>query len=406
MKKLRVWPCKDIDFSWSDFVYAARMCFSYDRIRGEKHRYVDESDGTSLLCISVRAAFDVYLTARKWHQGDECIFVGVNVPDMYRIAESHGLCVQGTDIDPITTDVDLLQLKASINPKTRFLVVPHLYGHRRDLRSVVELARNHGLDVVEDCAQAFAGKCWWGTKDATLSLFSFGPMKTATALQGAVAIIRDKGLYEIMTNKLMSYPVQPTWRYFLRVCRFGATKIATHPLIYGSVIRVLQLLGIDHETVIHASTKSASGASFKRWLHARPCTALLRVIERKINNCETDLQSRVKKGSSLVDSVGERVTLVLRNQRPNAFWMVPVLVADVGRFKDEMRRAGFDAITARLVPVNRAEMTGAETLANAVMLPFSPRMSDSELRRIGFVATEYHSKVVKSEGTHSGERRG
>ena len=396
MKRLHVWPCKDIDFSWTDVGYAVRMCLTIFPERRQKSEVPIQANGDSLFCLSVRAAFDLYLNARSWQDGDECIFVGVNVPDMIRIAESHDLRVRGVDMDPITTMVELSQLEANINPRTRFIVVAHLFGHRLDLRQVIDLASRYGLDVIEDCAQAFAGRSWWGTRGVTLSLFSFGPMKTATALQGAVAVVRDAALFEMMASKLTTYPVQPTWRYFLRIVRFGSMKVATQPLIYGVLFRLMRMLRINHENVIHASTKSASGKLFQRWLRTQPCTALIRVIERQICSSDADLKLRISKGSSLHAAIGEGVSLVVRDQHPNVFWMVPVLVDDPESFKNVLRSSGFDAVSGRLATVNCEDTKGAKRLSSAVMLPFSPQMSDKDLQRIGIVATKYHAGSTNS----------
>ncbi len=383
-----MWPCKDIDVSWMDVLFALRVCVKRDHTPITEAGFRSESN-RSLFCISVRAAFDLYLRSRRWSRGDECVFVGLNVPDMFRIAESNGLRVIGSDIDPITTKLDISQLRASINENTRFIVVPHLFGHRLDLSPVIELAKSLELDVVEDCAQAFAGPDWSGSEGATLSLFSFGPMKTATALQGAVAFVRDSNLREAMDRELQSYPVQPTWRYAARVVRFATMTIATQRFVYGLFVRLLRSLSVNHETVIHAATKSATSASFERWLRTQPCTALKQVIRRQIANSEPSFQTRIEKGSVLFNAIGESVPLVLRGQQPNVFWMVPILTETPETLKDLLRDEGFDAISGRLVTIKGSTVDGANTVENGVMLPFSPRMSETELRRLGGIVTNF-----------------
>ena len=381
-----MWPCKDIDVSWMDVLFALRVCVKRDLTPITEAGFRSESI-RSLFCISVRAAFDLYLRSRRWSRGDECIFVGLNVPDMFRIAESYGLRVIGSDIDPITTKLDISQLRASINENSRFIVVPHLFGHRLDLRPVIELAKSLKLHVVEDCAQAFAGPDWSGSEGATLSLFSFGPLKTATALQGAVAIVRDSSLWEAMDRELQSDRVQPTWRYAARVVRFAMMRIATQRFVYGLFVRLIRSLGIDHETVIHAATKSATGASFERWLRTRPCTALKHVIRRRIVDSEPFFQSRIAKGLVLFDAIGESVPLVLRGQQPNVFWVVPIRTEAPETLKDLLRDEGFDAISGRLIAVKGCSVDGAKVLENGVMLPFSRRMSETELQRLGCAVT-------------------
>ena len=405
MMKLRLWPCKDIDFSWSDVRFALRDCVFTTKSQTTKEGLLDPTHD-SLVCMSVRATFDLYLASRGWGLGDECIFVGINVPDMYRIAESRGLSVVGGDLDPITTEVSLSDLREKISRNTRCIVIPHLFGYRYSLSGVIELANRHRIDVVEDCAQAFAGTNWSGSDGATLSLFSFGPMKTASALQGAIAIVRDPILFESMSRRLISYPIQTTWRYFARILRFSAMKIASHRMIYSVLIRTMRFLGVDHEIVIHASTKSATGASFEQRLEMRPCDALIRVIQRQISSSDEGIRRRVAKGERLTNSIGESVCLVLRNQRPNVYWMVPVLVCEQERFKNVLRREGFDVISGRLKAVDRGGAIGATILENALMLPFSPSMSGAELQRLGEFVTDYCDARSQDESITSTDLKG
>lgn len=388
MTKLRLWPCKDIDFSWSDVGFALRNCVIASKTQADRKGLLDPVH-QSLVCMSVRAAFDLYLASRGWGRGDECLFVGVNVPDMFRVAESRGICAVGADIDPLTTEVDLLQLRERISQNTRCIVIPHLFGYRYCIDGVIELANNHGIDVVEDCAQAFAGTDWSGSEGATLSLFSFGPMKTATALQGAVAIVRDSTLFEMMSRRLNSYPVQTTWRYLSRILRFSLMKTATHRLIYGLLVRLLRLFRVDHEAVIHALSKSGAGASFERWLRLKPSIALTRVIQRKIANSDDHIHRRTAKGAHLTDAIGNVVPLVARQQEHDTYWMIPVLVDDSDSLKDELRRIGFDAVSGRLRATDRVEALGSVSIENSVMLPFLPCMPDAELTRLGVSVTDY-----------------
>ncbi len=388
MTKFRLWPCKDIDFSWSDVVFALWNCLYESKSHTDRKGLLDPAHD-SVICMSVRSAFDLYLASRGLGRGDECLFVGVNVPDMFRIAETHGVRVVGVDIDPLTTEVDLSQLRERITQNTRCIVVPHLFGYRYCIDEVIELANTDDIDVIEDCAQAFAGTSWSGSERATLSLFSFGPMKTATALQGGIAIVRDSTLFESMSRVLGSYPAQPTWRYFIRILRFSAMKIATSPTIYGMVVQTMRLFRIDHEAVIHASTKSAKGSSFELWLRMRPCNALVRVIRHQAANSDDEIQQRILKGTYLTKSIGDSVPLVLRNGELNVFWMVPLLVCEQETFKNALRREGFDALSGRLRAVDNGETSGALALERAVMLPFSPCMSDAAIRRLSVLVVRY-----------------
>ena len=62
------------------------------------------------------------------------------------------------DIDPQTHNVDPNAMAAAITPRTRALLIVHLYGLPADMRPLLDLARRHDLAVIEDCAQAIGAR--------------------------------------------------------------------------------------------------------------------------------------------------------------------------------------------------------------------------------------------------------
>src|SRR3546814_1345768 len=119
----------------------------------------------------------------------------------------------------------LVLIERAIGPNTRAMVVAHLFGTRLDLDPVIELAHRKGLVVFEDCAQAFDGQAYKGHPEADVAMFSFGQLKTATALGGAILRVRDAGLRGKMGVIQDTYPVQPAGAYGKRVLKFMGLKI-------------------------------------------------------------------------------------------------------------------------------------------------------------------------------------
>src|SRR2546427_3287199 len=58
------------------------------------------------------------------------------------------------DIDPHTLNLDPSLLERHVTPRTKAILVVHLFGHPVDMDPVSEVAKKHGLLVVEDCAEA------------------------------------------------------------------------------------------------------------------------------------------------------------------------------------------------------------------------------------------------------------
>ena len=78
------------------------------------------------------------------------------------------------------------------------------------------VAKERGIFVIEDCAEAYCGSNYKGADDSDVSLFSFGPIKYATAFQGAVMRCKHEGLLQMMRKAHGQWPMQSRWTYLFR----------------------------------------------------------------------------------------------------------------------------------------------------------------------------------------------
>lgn len=62
------------------------------------------------------------------------------------------------DIDPVTFNLDSAAVEAAITPRTRAIIVVHLFGQMADMAPILALAERHGLAVIEDGAQAIGAR--------------------------------------------------------------------------------------------------------------------------------------------------------------------------------------------------------------------------------------------------------
>jgi dTDP-4-amino-4,6-dideoxygalactose transaminase len=97
------------------------------------------------------------------------------------------------DIQPTTYNIDPAQIERRVTPRTRAIVVVHLYGLAADMDPVMELARSKNLSVVEDSAQAI-GAGYKGRRTGSLgdvTCFSFYPTKNLGACGDAGMIVTN-----------------------------------------------------------------------------------------------------------------------------------------------------------------------------------------------------------------------
>lgn len=103
------------------------------------------------------------------------------------------------DIEPDTFNIDPAQVKKKITKKTKAILPVHLYGHPADMAIIMEIAKEHNLKVIEDCAQSFGAE-YKGKKTGSfgdMGCFSFFPSKNLGCYgDGGMIITNDDSLAE------------------------------------------------------------------------------------------------------------------------------------------------------------------------------------------------------------------
>ena len=116
---------------------------------GVKHAYA-ASSGT--------AAIHTAVAAINPEPGDEIVTtsitdMGALCPILYQ-----GAIPVFADVDPATCNVTAATIRQVLSPRTRAIIVTHLFGSPCDMPAIIDLARSRGIPVIEDCAQAFLAK--------------------------------------------------------------------------------------------------------------------------------------------------------------------------------------------------------------------------------------------------------
>lgn len=116
--------------------------------------------------------------------GDEVITAANTFVATVGAIEAAGARPILVDIDPATFNLDAAQVGAAVTPATAAILPVHLYGQPADMDPINEVARRHGLAVLEDAAQAHGAR-YNGARTGSLghaAAFSFYPAKNLGAL--------------------------------------------------------------------------------------------------------------------------------------------------------------------------------------------------------------------------------
>ena len=147
-------------------------------------------------CVSVNSGTDAIILALKAlgiGAGDEVITVSHTAVATVAAMELAGVTVVLVDVDPQTHCMNPNLIQTMISEKTKAILPVHLYGHPADMPAIMSIAREHGLFVIEDCAQAHGAKIngqMVGTfGDA--ACFSFYPTKNLGALGDGGAVLTN-----------------------------------------------------------------------------------------------------------------------------------------------------------------------------------------------------------------------
>jgi dTDP-4-amino-4,6-dideoxygalactose transaminase len=126
----------------------------------------------------------------------------VAVPANSFIASSEAVSRAGhkvlfVDCDPDNYTLSLTDLKAKLTPQTKAIMPVHLYGHACDMDAIMDIARESGLRVIEDCAQAHG--CEYKNRRVgsigDIAAFSFYPGKNLGAYgDGGAILTNDESL--------------------------------------------------------------------------------------------------------------------------------------------------------------------------------------------------------------------
>ena len=176
--------------------------------------YVDRKHGVAVSNGS--AALDIAIKALGIGPEDEVI-----MPTFTIISPAQSIIYAGAkpvlvDSDSITWNMDVTQIEAKITPRTKAIMVVHIYGLPADMNPVIDICKKYKLKLIEDAAEMH-GQTYYGKKCGSfgdISTFSFYPNKHITTGEGGMIVCNDEELAD-RCRKLRNLAFEPQGRRFV-----------------------------------------------------------------------------------------------------------------------------------------------------------------------------------------------
>jgi perosamine synthetase len=195
----------------------------------------------AVTCSNGTTALHLALLVLGVKAGDEVI-----VPTLTYVATANAVVYCGArpvfvDGEPVTWNMDPDQIESLITTRTKGIIVVHLFGHPVDMDPIMEIARRHGLFVLEDAAEAHGAE-YKNRRVGSIgnaATFSFFGNKIITTGEGGMVTTNDRALADEI-RRLKNHGMDPERKFWFATIGYNyrLTNLA-------SAIGLAQLEKID-----------------------------------------------------------------------------------------------------------------------------------------------------------------
>ena len=350
---------------------------------------------------SARSALYHYLRSLNLAPGSEVILTGFTCDVVPNAVIQAGLKPVYADIDPANFCTSPESVRRTIGPNTKVLIVQHTFGIPADIEAFTQIAREHCLCLVEDCAVAL-GSRWMGRPMGTFgdaAIFSFELSKTITSCRGGMLFVNTDvfGARALQRSAYEAVPEQSVVESAAVLIQLGLSGILYRPVIFNIgrfVCAVLFKFGIFKRSTPDEELNAGISGSYLRRLSGYQARFLVRQLNRLDRICDASRKAaryydealRATNGvTTCPTAVGDEVCCI----------RYPILVQRRASIADVLLRDGVEpglwfsapisspSVNAALFGYEAGRCPTAEDVACRVLnLPTNVRLRESDLERI------------------------
>ncbi len=244
--------------------------------------------------------------------GDEIIASPVSCLASNQPFAIKGLSIKWIDVDPLTSTMDVSQLRGLISTKTKAIFNNIFCGYAGDLDEVYNIGKEFGIPVIDDCIEGFGTKYkdrYTGNTGADITVFSFQTVRLPNTIDGGALVFKEESLYE--KAKL--------------VRDYGIDR-SNFRLANGE---------INPDCDITLEGYGATMSEVNSYIGVQQMDKLADLLQMQSHNA-------VSWDNFLIGRTDVKTLTINENCKPN-FWIYGVLAEDKLKFIAEMKKAGYYA---------------------------------------------------------------
>jgi perosamine synthetase len=394
-------PRRKLDIDWTDLFTGIIFCLHCNN-RNKLESDIEalwSSERQALTSLSVRSGFDALLQALALPEGSEVLMSAITIPDMIAIVRKHGLVPIPVDLDVETLSIAISDLVSAVTIRTKLIVVAHVFGTRMPLDDILSFAKKHQLMLIEDCAQAYIGLNYKGEARADVSMFSFGSIKTCSALGGAILSIRNpKLLYKIKSIQ-SRYAIQQPFFFLCRLGKYILIKLLSYRFVFSLFVILCRITGANHDEIINRNSRNFKETCLFEQIRQQVSTPQLALMKHRFRHWDPGtIQTRIEKAKRLVQQCVQ-IRYPGSAAASHSYWLFPLLCSKPAALVSTLWKHGFDATQGgkRLIALtntNDPSMRGScanarEIIDTAVYLPLYNELNMNDLNRLALVLNRH-----------------
>lgn len=285
----------------------------------------------ALATNSCRTAFYLIIKALGIKVDEEVILPAFNMSAFPKILKLKKIKPVFVDVDEGALNIDVKKIENSITKNTRAIVAVHLLGNPCDMEPIMDIAKKHGLFIIEDCANSIGAK-YKGRLVGTFgdaACFSFGHAKDVPTFGGGMVLTNNEVLYKrlkLLNNEFVPMSKGEVLKIIARnIVIMLATSRVLFPLLTYPLVLLTRLIGNDIlGDIFEEKDEMITSINKRRYMNFQARIGINRLKEF------TELQNKRVDNSNIYNSLlagisGVKITEAYPDGN-HVYWRYPVWV--------------------------------------------------------------------------------